>query len=452
MIPDSIKMHRPKNTEIHEKNGHYYVYRVKAYYDRETGKSKRKSLGCIGQIYEDRGFVSNPGVNGSDEQILVKEYGATNLIVTFTKDILNTLREYFGFNGQKIYAAAVLKLLPDFSFVDLRYNYERSFISEIIPDIDFSYQSVLNMLEDFGGKSWSRARLFKEIAGPLWEKDAAVFGITLYLKGKSKTSDDMCYAPNRILYAYEKETKSLLYYRTVPNIRSFASEYSSLTGYLERKNDTLVYEAESFRESEKTDLGDKCLSYIIPTDSSKEDNTPWNGEFSYLGRSIKYKVRPSDIKGTVLYSFYDEEREREQRSQLLDYMTKREMEKLSSGFGYSSFIASELLAPEEVFADAKIRNDFRGLFYNRNVCPEINMEDESKWRITEGWSFLNYLVYVMYFRVLRALSPNKPEAKKVSSMISIGETIFKCKKEGVWQAVNLSEEKMEIFRSAGVEF
>jgi hypothetical protein len=59
MIPESIKRFRPKYTEIQEHKGRYYVYEVKGYYDKETGKSKRKVNGCIGQIYEEVGFVPN---------------------------------------------------------------------------------------------------------------------------------------------------------------------------------------------------------------------------------------------------------------------------------------------------------------------------------------------------------------------------------------------------------
>lgn len=48
MVPGFIRQYKPKGTEIQEKAGHYYVHKVKAYYDKETKKSRRKTLGCIG--------------------------------------------------------------------------------------------------------------------------------------------------------------------------------------------------------------------------------------------------------------------------------------------------------------------------------------------------------------------------------------------------------------------
>ena len=104
-IPDSIKIFRPKGTEIQEHGGHFYVYKVKAYYDPVTKKSKRKSEGCIGQIFENIGFVPNlkkstSGVNS------VKEFGATAFLCAVSNDVREKLLEVFQIDGIRIYVLA----------------------------------------------------------------------------------------------------------------------------------------------------------------------------------------------------------------------------------------------------------------------------------------------------------------------------------------------------------
>jgi len=125
MIPDSIKQFRPKGTEIQEKSGHYYVHKVKGYYDKDTKKSKRKTLGCIGQIYPDIGFVPNNKIPGSQEDC-AKEYGATRIIMETSKEMFEVLRKCFPSEFIRIYTLAVVKLLNNSSQKDIDELYTRS--------------------------------------------------------------------------------------------------------------------------------------------------------------------------------------------------------------------------------------------------------------------------------------------------------------------------------------
>ena len=86
-----------------------------------------------------------------------------------------------------------------------------------------------------------------------------------------------------------------------------------------------------------------------------------------------------------------------------------------------------------------------------NVCPEIDMEKESKVRICEGWSFLNYIAYVIYFRVLGAINRSGlAERYTMRNLISMGETVSKCRLNGVWHTTNLDDEKNDIFGKLGI--
>lgn len=465
MIPDSIKKFRPKNTEIHAKNGHYYVYEVKAFYDKETGKSKRRSLGCIGQIYEGVGFVSNKRKKTEDVTVQVKEYGATYLLYSLTQDVKNTLRSYFGFNGLRIYAAAILKLLPNFSFFDLHHHYMRSYISEYIPKLDFSYESVVNMLEDFGGKSWSRTMLFKEIAGDYWNKDAVVFCRTLFLKDRNAklgTEKIPCIAKNRILYAYDRDTKTVVFYRTIPIEMSVSECFRDIEARLERPNDTLVFEPSAYSGKEIEEISESGCRFIMPAAKNLiPENVSWDGGFRCDNSEVLYRELPYG-KGTKLCIFFDAAA----RLRLLaQYLNVHNIEMPEDGsmpeldeetatrtkdYGYSVFIVSQDLKPEDIYNDSKVRSQFKSLYQNMNVCPEIDMERESKWRICEGWSFLNYIVYVLYFKVLAALNASGLSGYTIRNLISMGETVCKCRLDDVWHTTNLDDDKKAVFEKLGI--
>ena len=133
MIPDYIKQHKPPHSEIRHKNGHYYVYAVKGWYDQATGKSKSKSQGCIGQIYKDMGFVPNKKT-APPVEMTTCEYGATRIVMATSADIMERLRECFPTEFIRIYTLAVLKVLSNVSSRDIGIAYEKSAISRILPE------------------------------------------------------------------------------------------------------------------------------------------------------------------------------------------------------------------------------------------------------------------------------------------------------------------------------
>jgi hypothetical protein len=134
LILESIKCHKLSGTEIRHKNGHYYVYRVEGYYDKEARKPKSRSLGCIGQICESMGFVPKKKDTASTE-LATKEYGATRIAMSASTDVFEKLRECFPAAFMRIYVMALLKLLGDLAMKDMDVAYERLAISAILPKV-----------------------------------------------------------------------------------------------------------------------------------------------------------------------------------------------------------------------------------------------------------------------------------------------------------------------------
>ena len=74
MIPEEIKKHKPKCTEIRNINGTFYVYKITSVWDSEKKKAKKKTLNCVGKITEKDGFIPSKSITEVNK-VIVKEYG-----------------------------------------------------------------------------------------------------------------------------------------------------------------------------------------------------------------------------------------------------------------------------------------------------------------------------------------------------------------------------------------
>jgi hypothetical protein len=57
--PDWALEYKKPGTELKIINGRYYLYAVKSQYNKETKRSKKISLGILGSITKENGFVAS---------------------------------------------------------------------------------------------------------------------------------------------------------------------------------------------------------------------------------------------------------------------------------------------------------------------------------------------------------------------------------------------------------
>ena len=225
MIPDSIKCHKPKGTEIRHKNGHYYVYRVKGYYDKVAHKSKSKSLGCIGQIYDGIGFVPNKKEAGLME-LTTKEYGATRIAMAASQDIFDKLRECFPSDFIRIYTMAILKMLGNLPSKDLDIAYAKSAISVILPKVHLSKNTVPNFLSHLSLQRSGMIKFMQEYAhcgdgGIIFDGTSFISGARLNpFCEKGYSPGNIGKSQIRLLYAYNRESRMPIYFLVAPGSAS----------------------------------------------------------------------------------------------------------------------------------------------------------------------------------------------------------------------------------------
>jgi hypothetical protein len=65
--PEWATKFREKNTELRKINGKYYLYSVKSEYNKEKKRSVKKTLGILGSITKEQGFIP------SDKKLLKRK-------------------------------------------------------------------------------------------------------------------------------------------------------------------------------------------------------------------------------------------------------------------------------------------------------------------------------------------------------------------------------------------
>jgi hypothetical protein len=251
MIPDTIKQHKLPGTEIRHKNGHYYVYKVEGYYDKEAKKPKSRSLGCIGQIYDDVGFV--PNSKGTEAiELITKEYGATRITMTASKELLEVLKECFPSDFMRVYVLAVLKLLGNLSAKDIDVAYERSAISVMFPKLHLSRNTVSDFLCKLSQQRKGMLKFMREYTG--CEGDSIIFD------GSSFVTDSRCnpfcekgYSPGnigktqiRLIYAYNRTSRLPVYFRVVPGSTSDKVTFEAVLEEIGGKGHIIILESRIF--------------------------------------------------------------------------------------------------------------------------------------------------------------------------------------------------------------
>ena len=269
-IPEDIKsVPRPRGTIIKYSFGHYYV--IKRTSRRVPGKKTPRTvdLGTIGEIkngvYVEIRAV--PKKVAEKKAINIKTYGTVAVCHKVGKPLLQDLKEVFPApDAEKLYAIALLRACePDIKNRDIKAAYETSYLSEMLPGIALSENTISTFLRDTGLEYMSiqnfltkRAEKFKGkkqiIDGTLKDNNSHENSFSEFSrKGKVKGSKDLS-----VMYSYDPESEEPVLVKTYAGnlldkraIKDFVTSFSVKEGILAKKvsvdQNTFLY---SFRDPE----------------------------------------------------------------------------------------------------------------------------------------------------------------------------------------------------------
>jgi len=477
MIPDSIKCHKPAGTEIRHKNGHYYVYKVEGYYDKEARKPKSRSLGCIGQIYEGTGFVPNMKKAGPIE-LVTKEYGATRVAMASSGDIFNKLRDCFPVDFLRIYIMAILKLLGNLASKDMDTAYEKSAISVILPEVHLSKNTVTSFLGKLSMQRGGMVKFMREYAqcgdgGIIFDGSSFLSGARLNpFCEKGYSPGNVYKKPQiRLIYAYNREKRQPIYFMVAPGSTSDTAAFGRALDEIGGKGCTIILD-KGFFSAENIKLMDG-MEFIVPLAkntalvpqqmkafSSYERNL--KNAFSYHKRIIHFaEVKQEKFKGCHLYVYYDNER----RQYLMENYFKKIMGKDgtvsdelmgqvtsdTAGFGVSMLLTSLDTQAKQVYLDYKTRWAIEEMFDTHKNTLGFDMKYEASYKVQEGWAFVEFLALLMYHKINGILVASELiKTYTVKDILFRASTITQSKTSGTWKICNMTKPLMDMFKTMSI--
>ena len=479
MIPDTIKQHKLPGTEIRHKNGHYYVYKVEGYYDKEAKKPKSRSLGCIGQIYDDVGFV--PNLKGTEAvELITKEYGATRITMTASKELLEVLKECFPSDFMRIYVLAVLKLLGNLSAKDIDMAYEKSAISVMFPKLHLSRNTVSDFLCKLSQQRKGMLKFMREYTG--CEGDSIIFD------GSSFVTDSRCnpfcekgYSPGnigktqiRLIYAYNRTSRLPVYFRVVPGSTPDKVTFEAVLEEIGGKGHIIILDKGFFSEKNIQAMSACGANFIIPLQKNTVEVEPERKKFSAYELAIpnvfSYHKRviyfvefvSKKFSGCRVCVYYDCER----RQQLMEnYLRKIQdgdgnvpEEAQASipcdteSFGITMLLTSiKDVSARQIYLDYKARWSIEEMFDTHKNTLGFNMKYESKYETQEGWAFIEFLALLMYHKINGLLiSVDLIKTYNVKDILFRAAVVTQSKATGTWKICNMSKPLADLFGKLGV--
>lgn len=424
MIPEAIKKHRPKCTEVRLINGAYYVYKITSVWDSEKKRAKKKTLGCIGKITETEGFIPSKRASLPDTpHVVVKEYGCSRLFTSLNQELYEKLKEYFPSMYREIFTIAMIRLMNKTTNATIKRYYNASYLSEEFRDLRLSENTITDFMKDLGERRSQMCGFMQEF---IYEGETLLFdGTCLFSDSKDSTYARQGYNPKakrgrqiNLLYAFDKANHSPVYYRLLPgNIVDKAAFTNTLTE-AQIQNCIVVADKGFYSKTNTSYLDEHHISYILPLrdDTTYVDDAfltdpnrdKFDNCFVYHDRVIWYTRKPIGSENKFVYIFQDDGI---RKSSELHYLKKKDAEHgnytlenffiKQKRFGMHFLYSNLDLTPEEIYLSYKARWEIEECFdYLKNGLDLGTVYQRSNEKI-EAWAFLNHISLMMFYSLYK---------------------------------------------------
>ncbi len=452
------------------------MYKVAGYYDKIAHKSKSKSLGCIGQIYEEVGFVPSKKKTNPVESI-TKEYGATRIIMATSQDIFDKLRECFASDFIRIYVMAVLKLHGNLASKDMDIAYAKSAISILLPEVHLSKNTVASFLSKLSLHRSGMLKFMREYAN--CGDGGIIFDGTSFISGaRLNPFCEKGYSPGnagksqiRLIYAYSIEKRLPIYFLVAPGGTSDKAAFETALDEIGGKGCLIILD-KGFFSAKNINLM-KGLDFILPL---AKNTTLVPNElkkfsayekvlkncFTYHKRLIYYgEVRQNKFDGCKVYIYYDSER----KQYLMENYMRKKQDKDGSipdelieqviadteSLGVTMLLTRLNASAKEVYLNFKARWDIEEMFDSHKNTLGFDMKYETSYEAQEGWAFIEFLALLIYHKINGILMESDLIRKfNVKDILFRASTITQSKASGSWKVCNLTQPLKDIFNALNV--
>lgn len=315
--PEILAVERPTNTRVKQSGNRYLV--IKRTSKRVNGKSIPVELGTIGEIVDGKYIELRDTPRKKRNVVDIKDYGEIALFHKAAGDLLTELNAVFDPKTAKmLLVIALLRAVdPDIKNRDLKFAYDTSYLSEMIPSVSLSENTVSKFFLETGMayryiQQFLRNRVQKYagntlvIDGTLKSSNGSENTFSEFSrKGIVKGSMDL-----NLIYAYDLETQEPV------AVKPYPGNMLDLTAVDDFINDFTIQKAllvmdkgfysKSFIEKLRNTDG---ISYIIPLKQSSkliDENNMFDAIVSpldgYSDATVFYKKKKVN-DSCYLYAF-----------------------------------------------------------------------------------------------------------------------------------------------------
>lgn len=273
-IPQEIlNVSRPKNTRVKKNGNRYDVIKRTCVY--KNGRRVPVEKGKVGEIIDGQ-YVEKSGRKLSMHNIDIKDYGNIKLCSMCSEDLLKELLNiYDPEDANKIYTIALLRsAYGNVTNRDLKYKYETSFLSEIIPDMTLSENTISSFM-DLLGRNINMAKQFMinrlnsvspdsviVIDGMLKDCKVKTADFTQWSrKSRLKGSEDIS-----VIYAFDLKTGEPIAHKIYPGNMLDSTSFKNFIEFF-KLHDCLIMGDKGFVQPDTIDLlsdEEKKISYMFP--------------------------------------------------------------------------------------------------------------------------------------------------------------------------------------------
>jgi transposase len=306
--PDWVLAFRQKNQEVKKIQNKYYLYEVSSYYDKVKKKTVKKSGKYLGRITQD-GLVNNENKEtfAVARVVSVKEFGASDLILSCLSKEQEVLGRFFPHQAQQLLCSVVFRLLYQSSFKQMLWHLESSYLSERYAEVNMGSRAMTELLQTVGNQREHIASVMRELCGGA--EILLIDSTHITTQSGQNLSAQVGYNSQRnfdtqinLLYLFSQDTQMPVFYRcvqgSVREVRSFRLTLQE-SGI---KQAVLVSDKGFYSQNNVSILEEDKWQYVLPlrrksvllnySCTQSGNKKEFDGFFIFEARVIWYKVMP----------------------------------------------------------------------------------------------------------------------------------------------------------------
>lgn len=452
--PEWVEKYRQAGTNISCIRGKYYLYACTSKYDPEKKRAKKITGEYLGRITEE-GLIppKRKQIEISDQEVSIKEYGASKVVSELGADIYSSLKKHFPEDADKLFALSALRLIEKCPFKRIGEAYANSYLSERHGKLALSSASISNFLKEFGKDRPAIVEFLKEFIGT--DEYVLFDGTNIISNSSNMDINRIGYNSHRqfdpqinLMLAFSAIQHMPGYYRVIPgNIRDVVA-FSQTVIESGIRNMTVIADKGFGSERNFLMLEENDLKYIVPLrrnngmiDRSRlktGDRNSFDGHFLFRGRVIWYYSYKRNDR-TILICLDSDLRNEEEKDYAmriqkeLEGFTDEGLIEKQYDFGTIAFCTNIDEEPEKIYSLYKTRGEIEQSFdFLKNLLEQDKTYLQSQYSV-ETWAFLNQLSLMLVYKIYNKLH-EKGLTKKysVSDFIDYLKYIRRVKINNVW--------------------